>query len=135
MAHQFVVGFWESQVNKLNRELVEEFEEYLPTLFDLKSWRKTPQLRTIPVKQSISVQHEVIALRARRGVGACARELRGLQLYLPAGAPHPGEGLRKAPGKLSDVWHGAETVARTAVAGRSAVKRLWKSSSEQRRPD
>ena len=60
MAHQFVVGFWESQVNKLNRELVEEFEEYLPTLFDLKSWRKTPQLRTIPVKQSISVQHEVM---------------------------------------------------------------------------
>ena len=33
MALQFVMGFWESQVNKLNRELVEDFEEYLP-IFD-----------------------------------------------------------------------------------------------------
>jgi Na+-translocating ferredoxin:NAD+ oxidoreductase subunit B len=60
MAQQFVVGFWEAQVNKLDRELVEDFEEYLPTLFDRKSWRKAPQMRTIPVKQSISVEREVM---------------------------------------------------------------------------
>jgi Na+-translocating ferredoxin:NAD+ oxidoreductase subunit B len=60
MAQQFVVGFWEAQVNKLSRELVEDFEEYLPSLFDLKSWQKTPQLRTIPVNKSISVQNEVM---------------------------------------------------------------------------
>jgi Na+-translocating ferredoxin:NAD+ oxidoreductase subunit B len=60
MAQQFVVGFWEAQVNKLSRELVEDFEEFLPVLFDLKSWRKTPQLRTIPVNKSISVQNEIM---------------------------------------------------------------------------
>lgn len=60
MALQFVVGFWEAQVNKLNKELVEEFEEYLPTLFDRDAWRRAPQMRTIPVGKSISVQHSTM---------------------------------------------------------------------------
>ena len=60
MAQQFVVGIWEAQVNKLSRELVEEFEEYLPSLFDPSTWRKMPQMRTIPVEKSISVQPEVM---------------------------------------------------------------------------
>ena len=60
MAQQFVVGIWEAQVNKLSRELVEEFEEYLPSLFDPGTWRKMPQMRTIPVEKSISVQPEVM---------------------------------------------------------------------------
>jgi NAD-dependent dihydropyrimidine dehydrogenase PreA subunit len=60
MAQQFVVGVWEGQVNKLSRELVEEFEEYMPSLFDPGAWRKVPQMRTIPVEKSIAVQHEVM---------------------------------------------------------------------------
>jgi ferredoxin len=60
MAQQFAVGFWEAQVNKLSRELVQDFEEYLPTLFDLNIWRKAPQLRTIPVNKSIGVENEVM---------------------------------------------------------------------------
>ena len=60
MAQQFLVGFWEAQVNKLNRELVEDFEEYLPKLANSEAWRKAPQLRTIPVEKSISVQAEVM---------------------------------------------------------------------------
>ncbi|MGA2332188.1 MAG: 4Fe-4S binding protein [Syntrophales bacterium] len=60
MAQQFIVGFWEAQVNKLSRELVEEFEEYLPSLFDPGAWRKAPQMRTIPVEKSITVQPEVM---------------------------------------------------------------------------
>jgi NAD-dependent dihydropyrimidine dehydrogenase PreA subunit len=60
MAQQFIVGFWEAQVNKLSRELVEEFEEYLPSLFDPGTWRKVPQMRTIPVEKSIAVQPEVM---------------------------------------------------------------------------
>jgi len=59
MALQFVVGFWEAQVNKLSRELVEDFEEYLPSLIDA-NWDKTPQMRTIPVEKSITVQPEVM---------------------------------------------------------------------------
>lgn len=42
MALQFVVGFWEAQVNKLNRELVEDFEEYLPSLIDAGTWAILP---------------------------------------------------------------------------------------------
>ena len=60
MALQFLVGFWESQVNKLDRELIQEFEEYLPFYSDRSVEWKAPQLRTIPVGKSISAQAEVM---------------------------------------------------------------------------
>ena len=60
MAEQFVVGFWEGQVNKLDRELIQDAEEYLSTYFDQSSWWAVPQLRTIPVGKSISTQSEVM---------------------------------------------------------------------------
>jgi Na+-translocating ferredoxin:NAD+ oxidoreductase subunit B len=53
MAMHFVVGFWEGQVNRLDRELVEDFEAYLPHFMDYEIWKKAPQLRTIPVGESI----------------------------------------------------------------------------------
>jgi len=57
---QFIVGFWEGQVNKLSHELVLDFEEYLHTFVDLNLWQKMPQLRTIPVGESISVKTDVM---------------------------------------------------------------------------
>jgi len=60
MAEQFVIGFWEGQVNKLDRELIQDAEEYLSTYFDKVSWWAVPQLRTIPVGKSISTQNEVM---------------------------------------------------------------------------
>lgn len=60
MALQFAVGFWEGQVNRLNRELVEDFEAYLPAYLNHGFWRKAPQMRTIPVNKSISLQNEVM---------------------------------------------------------------------------
>ena len=60
IAQQFVVGFWEGQVNRLNRELVEAIEEYLPSFVDFDLWQKAPQLRTIPIGESIPVQAEVM---------------------------------------------------------------------------
>ncbi|MGZ3613554.1 MAG: ATP-binding protein [Thermodesulfobacteriota bacterium] len=60
MAEQFVVGFWEGQVNKLDPELIQDAEEYLSVYFDRSSWWKVPQLRTIPVGKSISTQNEVM---------------------------------------------------------------------------
>ena len=60
-AQQFVIGFWEGQVNRLDRELVDLFEAYLPDLFDANTWRKSPQLRTIPVGESIPVKTLVMA--------------------------------------------------------------------------
>jgi NAD-dependent dihydropyrimidine dehydrogenase PreA subunit len=60
MALQFVVGFWETQVNNLTPELVRDFEEYLPYHVNTEFWRKVPQLRTIPVDKSINIQTEAM---------------------------------------------------------------------------
>jgi ferredoxin len=60
MALQFLVGFWESQVNRLDRELVQDFEEYLPSYNDIGISQVAGQLRTIPLGKSISTQAEVM---------------------------------------------------------------------------
>jgi electron transport complex protein RnfB len=52
MASQFVVGIWEYQVNRLDEDFVRDVEEYLPTLSQ-DAFNYLPQLRTIPVGQSI----------------------------------------------------------------------------------
>ncbi|MCB9421227.1 MAG: 4Fe-4S binding protein [Ardenticatenaceae bacterium] len=57
-AAPFVVGIWEFQVGRLTPELVHDFEEYAPHL--LQVWEKTPQLRTIPVGESIDAQMEIM---------------------------------------------------------------------------
>jgi electron transport complex protein RnfB len=59
MASQYVVGIWEYQVNSLSPALIRDMEEYLPTLFDFDAWQKAPQLRTIPVAESIDTQLKV----------------------------------------------------------------------------
>ena len=61
MAEQFVIGFWEGQVNQLDRELVELFEEYLPVYAHSGYWEKKPQLRIIPVHESIPVTNTILA--------------------------------------------------------------------------
>jgi electron transport complex protein RnfB len=60
MAQQFVIGFWEGQVDRLDKELVEAFEEYFPAFSDSGIWGKAPQLRTIPVHKSIPAQTSVM---------------------------------------------------------------------------
>ncbi len=60
MAQQFVIGFWETQVDRLDRELVEDFEEYLPVYGDAGWWGKAPQLRTIPIHKSITLENNVM---------------------------------------------------------------------------
>jgi electron transport complex protein RnfB len=57
---QFIIGFWEGQVNKLSPELVLDFEEYFDSFIDLDLWQKIPQLRTIPVGESIRVKTDVM---------------------------------------------------------------------------
>jgi electron transport complex protein RnfB len=61
MAAQFAVGIWEYQVNKLTPEFIEYFDEYLPVLADTALVVDTPQLRTIPVDESVDAQTEVMA--------------------------------------------------------------------------
>ena len=61
MAAQYVIGIWEYHVNDLDPELVRDMREYIPTLFDAKAWSKSPQLRTIPVGQSVSAEQKIMA--------------------------------------------------------------------------
>ena len=58
--NQYVVGFMEEQVDRLDRELVELSEEYTPIFFKEGPWSKVPQIRTIPIKESIPVEHAVM---------------------------------------------------------------------------
>jgi Na+-translocating ferredoxin:NAD+ oxidoreductase subunit B len=57
---QFVVGFYEGQVNRLDKEFVELIEAYLPQYFEMSKWSDTPQLRTIPIGESIPITTEVM---------------------------------------------------------------------------
>ena len=60
MAAQYVIGIWEFHVNDLNPGLIKDMNEYIPTLFNLDTWKKAPQLRTVPVGQSISARLEAL---------------------------------------------------------------------------
>ncbi len=60
-ASQYVIGIWEYQVNNLRPELIRDMEEYLPILMAEGTWKKTPQLRTVPVGESLPVQREILA--------------------------------------------------------------------------
>jgi NAD-dependent dihydropyrimidine dehydrogenase PreA subunit len=74
MATQFVIGIYEYQLNKLTPELARDLEEYLAHWWNADTWRKAPQIRTIPVGESISPQLEVLAYeQAEALVGAQER--------------------------------------------------------------
>lgn len=61
MGYHFVVGIWEFQVNRLNLELVKDVDEYIKhDLMDPQVWKENPQLRTIPIGESIPNPAEVL---------------------------------------------------------------------------
>lgn len=60
MATQYVIGIWEYHVNDLDPDLIRDMDEYIPTLFNVETWKKAPQLRTIPVGRSIPVELDVM---------------------------------------------------------------------------
>jgi ferredoxin len=64
MAQQYIVGFWEAQVNRLTPELVRDAEEYEGAYFSPGLWRKAPQMRTIPVSKSIESRNEILPYEA-----------------------------------------------------------------------
>lgn len=97
-ASQFVVGIFEFQVNNLDSEFVKDINEYWPTLFDLDVWKKTPQMRTIPVNESIKVQLEVMSyekaeelVRANDKIGVAPCICRQKQALIGEGCDKPKE--------------------------------------------
>lgn len=57
---QFVVGFYEGQVNRLDAELIEMVEDYGPYYFKNGPWKKLPQIRTIPINEAIPITSDVM---------------------------------------------------------------------------
>jgi electron transport complex protein RnfB len=71
MASQYVIGIWEYHVNDLDEGLIRDMSEYFPTLMNVETWKKAPQLRTIPVGRSIDVELAVLPYeKAEELVGA-----------------------------------------------------------------
>ncbi len=60
MLLQFVVGIWEYQVNRLTKELIKDFNEYVPYLMKEMTASKTQQLRVVPVEKSITTELNVM---------------------------------------------------------------------------
>ena len=60
MATQYVIGIWEYQVNSLDEELIRDMNEYVPAFVNFDTWKKSPQLRTVPVKRSVDASLEIL---------------------------------------------------------------------------
>jgi electron transport complex protein RnfB len=60
MATHWAIGIYEFQVGRLNPDLVNDLKEFWPTWVDQAAWDKAPQLRTIPIGESISARAEVM---------------------------------------------------------------------------
>ncbi|MEH0020093.1 MAG: 4Fe-4S binding protein [Desulfobacter sp.] len=60
MLAQFVVGIWEYQVNRLTKELIRDFNEYVPHLMEELGKQKTQQLRVVPVAKSINTELNIM---------------------------------------------------------------------------
>jgi ferredoxin len=84
-ASQYVVGIWEYNVNNLSPELIKDMNEYAPTLLDTKAWKKAPQLRTIPISESVFESRDILPyeelrtlIQSRKKIGVapciCRRE-------------------------------------------------------------
>ncbi len=56
----FAVGIWEFQVNRLNKELIRDVDEYLEYMFEHDLWKTSAQLRTIPVGEAIPTHQTVM---------------------------------------------------------------------------
>ncbi len=65
---QFVIGFWEGQVNRLDQEAVDLFETYGPIWFEQGPWKTLPQVRTIPIHETIPVRTEVLAYESAEAI-------------------------------------------------------------------
>lgn len=60
MLLHFVVGIWEYQVNRLTKELIKDFNEYVPYLVKDQYKNKTPQLRVVPVAKAINTELNIM---------------------------------------------------------------------------
>jgi Fe-S-cluster-containing hydrogenase component 2 len=56
----WTIGIHELQINRLDAAAVTDLDEFEPVWWDQSGWDKVPQLRTIPIGESIDTQLEVM---------------------------------------------------------------------------
>lgn len=112
-AMQFFVGLLEGQVNRLDQELVQEIEEYMSTAFDADLWQKAPQLRTVPVGESISTQTEVMPYERAEELMRAHHTFSVSNCICRQGMRIMGEGCDKPLESCLQFGAAAEHVART----------------------
>ena len=60
VATHWEMGIHDFQVHRLDPDFVRDLKEFRPHWFDQLAWDRAPQLRTIPIGESISAQAEVM---------------------------------------------------------------------------
>lgn len=60
MQLHFVVGIWEYQVNNLTKQLIEDFNEYVPHLIKNQTKVKTQQFRVVPVNKAVNTSLDIM---------------------------------------------------------------------------
>jgi len=121
-AAQFVIGIWELHVNDLDPDLIREFNEYVPVLFDFEEWKKAPQLRTIPVGQSID--HDLKVFPYEDAVELVKKNSKFLEAPCICRKEHRimGEGCEKPEGSCLVMGRGAD-IYKNAGIGREIDKK------------
>ena len=95
MAAQYAVGIWEYQVDRLTEGLIRDMNEYLPTFVDLEAWKKSPQLRTIPVGKSLEATVQVMAYETAEEMVRTQKKIRVLPCICRREHTMVGEGCEK----------------------------------------
>jgi len=75
MLLHFVVGIWEYQVNRLTKELIKDFNEYVPFLIKDQYKNKTQQLRVVPVAKAPSQKSLWLPVSADRSILSWAKDV------------------------------------------------------------
>lgn len=96
MASQYMVGIWEYQVDCLNEGLIRDMNEYLPTFINADTWKKAPQLRTIPVGRSLDASMYVLSYEKADELVRRKRKIRVLPCICRREHAMIGEGCGKS---------------------------------------
>lgn len=72
----FVIGIWEFQLNRLDREMAELFERYAPTLLTTLGGSEPALVRVVPVNQRIDARAEIMLYDDLRSILERCRSFR-----------------------------------------------------------
>ncbi|MFX1338232.1 MAG: ATP-binding protein [Promethearchaeota archaeon] len=108
------VGMYEYQLDRLNKDFVQDFEQYIEEAFmDEFTRTKINQLRTIPVRQSISSEHSISTYDNVRAIIEDESITKGLIAIMDC-VCRKSKDILGEPCKLSDIRETCMTLGRGA---------------------